>query len=166
VIRLTTVVAGTAIIASTMVLAAADGTANGTFTVKGKATKLVYAYATAKPDPSDKTKEEIVLILSDVPLTPAVRRDPTPFGLQDLTRANKLHAISIRIDSSKAITSTSMYDYAFKMGSVSVAGSNIKLDVKTLDKATIAGKVYTAKPDDFNDIPFEYAVTFSAPITR
>jgi hypothetical protein len=164
--RLTTAAAGAAIIASTMALAAVDGTASGTFTVNGKATKLTYAYATAKPDSSDKTKEEIVLILSDVPLTQAVLRDPTPFGLQDLTRANKLHAISIRIDSSKAITSTSMYDRAFKMGSVSVAGSNIKLDVKTLDKTTIAGKVYTAKPDDFNDVPYEYAVTFSAAIAR
>ena len=59
-----------------------------------------------------------------------------------------------------------MYDSAFKMGSVSVAGSDIKLDVKTLDKTTVAGKLYTAKPGDFNDVPYEYSVTFSAPIAR
>lgn len=164
--RLTTAIAGLAIVASTIALARAEGTANGTFTVKGKATKLTYAYAAARPDSSDKTKEEIVVVLSDVPLTPAVLQDPTPFGLQDLTRANKLHAISVRISSSKEITSTSMYDPAFKMSSVSVAGSNIKLELKTFEKAAIAGKVYTAKPDDFNDVPFEYAVAFSAPIAR
>jgi len=164
--RLTRTMTGMAFIAATVILGAADGTASGTFTVKGKATKLAYAYALAKPDPADKTKEDIELILSDVPLTPAVLRDPTPFGLQDLTRANKLHALRIRITPAKAITSTSMYDSAFKMGSVSVAGNNIKLDVKTLDKTTIAGKIYTAKPDDFNDVPYEYSVTFSAPIAR
>jgi hypothetical protein len=149
-----------------MVVTAADGTANGTFTVKGKATKLAYAYATAKPDSSDKTKEEIVLILSDVPLTPKVVQDPMPFGLQDMTKANQLHAIKATISALKAVTSTSLYDSAFKFSSVSVAGSNIKLDVQTLDKTTIAGKLYTAKPDDFNDVPFEYSVTFSAPITH
>jgi type 1 fimbria pilin len=166
VIRLMTVFAGAALIASAITVAAAEGTAQGTFTVNGKATKLAYACATARPDASDKTKEEVEVILSDVPLTPAVLQDPTPFGLQDLTRANKLHAIKLRIAPPNAVTSTSMYDSAFKMSSVSVVGSNIKVDLKTLDKTTIAGKVYTAKPDNFNDVPYEYAVTFSAPITR
>jgi hypothetical protein len=140
VIKMTIAAVAAAIGMAAMVVTAADGTANGTFTVKGKATKLAYAYATAKPDSSDKTKEEIVLILSDVPLTPKVVQDP--------------------------VTSTSLYDPAFKFSSVSVAGSNIKLDVQTLDKSTIAGKLYTAQPDDFNDVPFEYSVTFSAPITH
>jgi hypothetical protein len=140
VIKMTIAAVAAAIGMAAMVVTAADGTANGTFTVKGKATKLAYAYATAKPDSSDKTKEEIVLILSDVPLTPKVVQDP--------------------------VTSTSLYDSAFKFSSVSVAGSNIKLDVQTLDKSTIAGKLYTAQPDDFNDVPFEYSVTFSAPITH
>jgi hypothetical protein len=140
VINMTIAAVAAAIGMAAMVVTAADGTANGTFTVKGKATKLAYAYATAKPNSSDKTKEEIVLILSDVPLTPKVVQDP--------------------------VTSTLLYDSAFKFSSVSVAGCNITLDVQALDKSTIAGKLYTAKPDDFNDVPFEYSVTFSAPITH
>lgn len=166
--RLTIVAAGAAIIASAIAVTTAAGTADGTFTVKGKAAKLVYAYATARPDSSDKTKEEITVMLSDVPLTDAVLKDPTPFGLQDLTRADKLHGLSIRVNSSKAVVSTSLYHSAFKFSSVSAAGSNIKLDLKTFDKTTIAGKVYTLKPETFgpDDIPYEYAVTFSAPIAR
>jgi hypothetical protein len=149
---------------------AAAGTASGTFTVNGKVTKLTHAYAKARPDPSDKTKtrEEIEVTLTDVPVDAKVLDDPMPFGLQDMARANKLHGIRFTIDpSSKAVTGTSLYDYpAFKMGSVSAAGTYIKLDVKTLDKTTVAGKLYTAKPLDFNDVPYEYSVTFTAPVGR
>jgi len=163
--RSTIALAVVVILAPAMAVAAA-GTASGTFTVKGKATKLAHAYAAAKADPSDKTKEEVVVTLTDVPLDAKVLEDPTPLGLQDLTRANKLHGIRFTISPSKAVTSTSMYDSAFKMGSVSAVGSDIKLDVKTLDKTTVAGKLYMAKPGDFNGVPYEYSVTFSAPIAR
>jgi|SRR6266545_1953286 len=146
---------------------AAEGTATGTFTVKGKAWKLTHAYAKAKPDASNKSKEEIEVTLSDVPLDAKVLDDPTPFGLIDLSRADKLHAIRFFISPPTMVTGTMLFDYpAFKMGSVSAAGTDIKLDVKTLDKATVAGKLYTAKPLDFNDVPYEYSVTFSAPLGR
>ena len=146
---------------------AAAGTANGTFTVNGKATKLTHAYAKAKPDSSNKGKEEIEVTLSDVPLDAKVLDDPTPFGMIDLSRAGKLHAIRFFISPPTMVTGTMLFDYpAFKMGSVSAAGSYIKVDVKTLDKTTVAGKLYTTKPLDFNDVPYEYSVTFSAPIAR
>ena len=150
----------------TAITAAADGTATGTFTVKGKATNITHAYAMSMPNPMDKTKAAIRLILSDVALTPQVLDDKTPTALEEMTRAGKLHAIEalITVDD-KAVIATMLHDAGFKMNSVSVAGTNIKLDVKTLDKTTFAGKLYTAKPDDFNDVPFEYAVTFSAPLT-
>jgi hypothetical protein len=162
----TVALAVVAMLAPAMALAAA-GTASGTFTVKGKAWKLTHAYAKAKPHGTDKTKEEIEVILSDVPLDAKVLDDPTPFGLIDLSRADKLHAIRFFISPPTMVTGTMLFDYpAFKMGSVSAAGTDIKLDVKTLDKATVAGKLYTAKPLDFNDVPYEYSVTFSAPISR
>jgi hypothetical protein len=167
VIKLTIGAAATVLIAA-LVAMPADGKADGTFTVKGKATKLAYAYAKAQSDPSDKTKtkEEIVVILSDTPLTPALVNESMPFGMQDLTRANKLHALRATIDSSKALTGVSMFDGSFKMSSVSTGGTYMKLDLQTFNKTTIAGKLYTTKPLDFNDVPYEYSVTFSAPITR
>jgi hypothetical protein len=165
--RPTTALIALALVSPALASAAA-GTANGTFTVKGKATKLVHAYAKAKPDPSHKGAEEIEVTLTDVPLDPKVLEDPTPLGLMDLSRAGKLHGIRFWISpSTKGVTGTSLFDYAdFKMGSVSVAGTDIKVDVKTLDKTTVAGKLYTAKPLDFNDVPYEYSVTFSAPVGR
>lgn len=146
---------------------AAEGTANGTFTVNGKAAKLTHAYAKAKQDSSNKADEEIEVTLSDIPLDAKVLDDPTPFGLIDLSRAGKLHGIKFFIKPPSMVTGTMLFDYpAFKMGSVSAAGSYIKVDVKTLDKTTVAGKLYTTKPLDFNDVPYEYSVTFSAPLGR
>jgi hypothetical protein len=158
--KLTTALIALAFITPPTAFAAA-GTASGTFTVKGKATKLTHAYA------SNKSKEEIEVILSDVPLDAKVLDDPTPFGLIDLSRAGKLHAIKFFIKPPSMVTGTMLFDYpAFKMGSVSAAGTDIKVDVKTLDKTTVAGKLYTAKPLDFNDVPYEYSVTFSAPLGK
>jgi hypothetical protein len=156
---LTAVVIGAAV-------AAAGGTATGTFTVKGKATKLAYAYAVAKPDLSDKTKEEIQVTLTDVPVDAAALNDPTPFGLGDLAKANKLHGIRFFIGPSKTVTGTLMFDAGFGMRNVSVAGTDIKLDLQTFTKTAVAGKLHTAKPLDFNDVPFEYSVSFNAPVTR
>jgi hypothetical protein len=58
-----------------------------------------------------------------------------------------------------------MHDAAFKM-SASVAGTNNKFDATTFTKTRIAGKAYTAKPDTFGpkDVPYEFAVTFDAPV--
>lgn len=163
--RPTTVMIALGLIAPALALGA-EGTANGTFTVNGKAAKLTHAYAKAK-DSSDKANEEIEVTLSDVPLDAKVLDDPTPFGLIDLSRAGKLHGIKFFIKPPSMVTGTMLFDYpAFKMGSVSAAGSDIKVDVKTLDKTTVAGKLYTTKPLDFNDVPYEYSVTFSAPLRR
>lgn len=150
-------------IAMVALTTAADGTAAGTFTVKGSAAKITHAYAMSTPNPMNKSKQAIRLVLSDVAIDPKALADE--FGLIDLGRSAKLHAVEALIDATdKSVLGTQMYDAGFKMSSVSVASTNIKLDVKTLDKTTFAGKLYTAKPDDFNSVPFEYAITFSAPI--
>lgn len=139
------------------------GTASGNFTVKGKAWKLSHAYARDKAG-----TKEIEVTLTDVPLDAKALEDPTPIALMDLSRAGKLHGVRFWINpATKAVTGTSLFDYAsFKMGSVSAAGTDLKVDLKTLDKATVAGRLYTAKPQDFNEVPYEYSVTFSTAITK
>ena len=47
---------------------AADGKAEGKLTVAGKSTAVKYAYASAGPGFFDKTKEDVTVIVSDVPL--------------------------------------------------------------------------------------------------
>ena len=146
-------------------MSAADGTATGTFTVKGKASKMAHAYAMNAPNPMDKAKKAIRLVVSDVPIDAKALADPTPFGIGDLSKAGKLHAIDALISlPDKAVLGTMLFDAAFKMSSVSVAGTNLKLTVKTLTATSISGRLYTEKPDDFNDVPFSFDVAFTAPI--
>jgi hypothetical protein len=139
------------------------GTATGTFTVNGKAAKLAYAYAVAEPDPFEKTKEAVRILVSDVKLTPEQVKDP--FALQDLTKAGKLHAVVAIVDSSKAVISTMLYDAAFGMSSVSSAGTNNKFE-GIVDKSAVGGKLSTASPATFDKTTYEFAVTFKAPIQR
>lgn len=162
----TTIVCAAAVAVMMAAVAAspADGTADGTFTVDGKATKLAYAYATSEPDPFDKTKQAVRITLSDVPLTPAVLADP--FALQKMTKAGQLHAVVALIQQTKAIATTILFDAAFKWDSVSVAGTNNKFEAAVFDGKTVSGKLYTEKPDTFGpkDVKYEFTATFSAPI--
>lgn len=38
--------------------------------------------------------------------------------------------------------------------------------VKSLTATSISGRFYTEKPDDFNDVPFAFDVTFTTPISK
>jgi hypothetical protein len=146
-------------------LAARQGaaTASGTFTVAGKAAKINHVYASSGPGFFDKSKTDTTVVLSDIELTPAQLADQ--FALVELANAGKVHAIVLVIDAEKQIISCQMHDQAFKM-SASTAGSNNKFDATTFTKTRIAGKAYTVKPDTFGprDVPFEFSVTFDAPV--
>jgi len=136
------------------------GTASGTFSVAGKAAKIAHAYASSGPGFFDKSKTDTTVVLSDVELTPANLAD-----LQTLAAAGKVHAIVLVIDADKQIISAQLHDAAFRM-SASTAGSNLKFDATTFTKTQVAGKAYTVKPDTFGprDVPFEFSVTFDAPV--
>jgi hypothetical protein len=115
----------------------------------------------------DASKQAIRLLVSDVPIDAKVLADPSPFGIGDLSKAGKLHAIAAVISlPDKAVLGVQLFDAGFKMSSVSVAGTNLKLTVKSLTATSISGRLYTEKPDDFNDVKFAFDVTFTAPISK
>ena len=145
------------------VVQAQPGTATGTFTVNGKATKLAYAYVTAEPDSSNKGREIVRVTVSDVKLTPAQLE--FPFGLQGAAKAGQVHAVVAEIDATKKVTNTMLYDKAFGMDLVSAAGVTNKFD-GTIDKKTVSGKLYRSAPGDMNKVKYDFSVTFSAPVHR
>ena len=67
-----------------------EGTASGKLTVGGKTTPLTHAYALARTDTFDKTKERVLVILSDVTIPEDTLWDQFP-GLK-MAMAGKLHA--------------------------------------------------------------------------
>lgn len=141
------------------------GSADGTLTVGDKTTKFAFAYAKAEKGFFDEKKEDIVVILSDVPLSPDALADQ--FERMKMAREGKLHAVELRIDSDKQVTSGTLLHEAFAkfQGSVSATGMH-RFDATAFDGKTAAGKLATSRPSDFRDIPFSYSATFEAPIAR
>ena len=96
---------------------AADGKADGTITVNGTTTKLSYAYARAVKGFFDKTKEDIEVVLSDVPLEGKAVEDQ--FERMHMADAGKLHAFEITIGAEGKPISTAFRHDGFKKASPS-----------------------------------------------
>jgi hypothetical protein len=142
---------------------AATGTASGAFTVGGKTVQLRHSYAFAAPDRMDRTKEIVTLVLSDVPVEP--QQAQMSLELQKLMRANQLHAVSAIIQPTRALSSLLLYDPAYQFA-VSITGSNRTLEIDTFDGTTVSGRLSTIRPGAFSNVPYEFSISFSAPIQR
>src|SRR5450830_908709 len=86
--------------------AAAEGKAEGKLTVAGKSTAVKYVYDSAGPGFFDKTKEDVTVIVSDVPLDAKALEDQ--FERSHMAGAGKLHAFEITIDAEGKPISTAM----------------------------------------------------------
>lgn len=74
-------------------LARAQDSAIGTFTVDGQTTRFRHVYVTLSADPGNQAQDYLILLVSDVPIAPA---DQVPGRLQTLAGSGALHAVRIR----------------------------------------------------------------------
>jgi hypothetical protein len=151
------------ILASPVALAA-DGKAEGTVTVNGKTTKLSYAYAKAVEGFFDKTKKDVEVILSDVPLSAKLRDDV--FELMRMKDAGKLHTFEITLNAEGTPISTSWKHNGFKPPSPSGLSSADVFTKKTFDGKTVDGRYKSAKEKEFFGNTYSFDVAFRADITR
>ena len=143
---------------------AADGKAEGTLTVNGKVTKVSYAYARAVKGFFDKTKEDVEVVLSDVPLDAKALEDQ--FERMKMADAGKLHAFEITIDAEGKPISTKFQHNGFKGPSPSGLSSADVFTKKTFDGKTVDARYKSAKPSEFFGNTYEFDVTFHADITH
>ena len=143
---------------------AADGTAQGTITVNGRTTKLSHAYARAVPGFFDKTKEDVVVILTDVPLEAKALEDE--FERIHMADAGKLHAFEITLDADGKPISTSFRDDGFKKASPSGLSSSDVFTKKTFDGKTVSGSYKSDKQHEFFGDTYAFDVSFQAEIAR
>ena len=143
---------------------AADGKAEGTLTVNGKTTKLSHAYARAVKGFLDKTKEDVEVILTDVPLESKALEDQ--FERMHMADAGKLHAFEISLAEDGTPISTSFRDNGFKKASPSGLSSEDVFTKKVFDGKTVEGRYKSAKLHEFFGDTYAFDVTFSAAITR
>jgi hypothetical protein len=143
-------------------LAGADGTAEGTLTLNGTTVPLKYAYAAARPGFFDKNKEDIHILLSDVPLEDEQRDDV--FELIKLARDGKARMVEVVLDADANPISGAFFAQVFN-GMAAATGMH-KFERSTFDHKRVAGRLYTDSARTFQDITYEYAATFSAIIPR
>jgi hypothetical protein len=143
---------------------AAAGTAGGTIVVNGKTTTVKYAYASAAPGFFDKTKEDVTVIVSDVPLDGKALEDQ--FERMHMADAGKLHAFEISIGPDGKPNSTSFRSNDFKKASPSGLSSDDVFEKKTFDGKTVEGHYKSAKTHEFFGDTYSFDVTFKADITR
>jgi hypothetical protein len=141
-----------------------EGTATGQLVVGGKLTQLAHAYARAQRDMLDKTKERVLVVLSDASLPPEEFLEQFP-GLK-LAAKGKAHVVTVELNGDKSVGSGSILHDAF--GSTdSFCGSGTHVfEAKTFDGKVVEGTLGTQKPGEFQKKAFDYKATFRAPVWR
>lgn len=141
---------------------AADGKAEGTVTVNGKATKLSFAYAKAVQGFFDPTKKDVEVVLSDVPLS--VKQLDDMFELMRMRDAGTLHTFEITLNSEGTPISTTWKHNGFKPPSPSGLSSADVFTKKIFDGKTVEGRYKSAKEKEFFGNTYSFDVSFRADI--
>jgi len=155
-----------ALLLSASVAYATDpGTASGTMTVGGKKTQLRYAVAKTTENAFDKKKTDIVVLLSNVPVT--VEEFTSIGKMMDLSGSGKLTGVEVEITPEKKIISGMLYspDFRLQGNSFSAVGMH-EFESAKLTKDEAAGKLATSHESSFNNVKFSYSATFDAVVKQ
>jgi hypothetical protein len=139
-----------------------DGTASGQLIVNAVTVPLTHAYAIAQPGFFDKSKEDVRVLLSSVPLSQDALDDV--FELIKLAREDRGHIVEVLIDASGAPISGAIYTKAFD-GMVSASGMHT-FTRERFERGRIAGRLAVPEPHTFSGVTWRYDATFSAAIPR
>ena len=157
----------TALLSCLLALPAAageQGTATGTLTLGSATTHLTHAYALVRPDTFDKTKENVLVVLSDSAIPDDALWEDFP-GLK-LASTGKLHAVQVELNADKSVKSAAILHESF-VDSQSFQGiENPVFQVATFDGKTVEGKLFSKGPQALAGKKFEFTATFRAPLLR
>jgi hypothetical protein len=139
-----------------------QGTATGTLTLGSATAQLTHAYALARPDTFDKTKENVLVVLSDAAIPDDALWEDFP-GLK-LAAAGKLHAIQVELNADRSVKSAAILHEVF-VDSQSFQGIEAPaFRVATFDGKTVEGKLFSNAPQALAGKKFEFTATFRAPV--
>jgi hypothetical protein len=152
-----------ALLAGAFDASAADGKAEGTLTVGKTPVKLAHAYAQAQKGFFDEKVDDVLVLLTDVPLSGSALADP--FERRRMEKEGKLRSVEAVVNAKGQPINVTVRDKAFGGPPVSGGSTEDLFDVKSNDGKTIAGRLHRNKPGaSFDDVPFTYDVSFSAPV--
>lgn len=143
--------------------AGGDWKVEGTLTVAKVPVKLVHAYAAAQKGFFDAKIDDVLVLLTDVPLSGAALTDP--FERRKMEKEGKLHCVEAVINAKGQAINVTVRGKEFGGPPVSGGSTEDLFEAKVNDGKTIAGRLHRGKPGaSFDDIPFTYDVTFNAPV--
>lgn len=138
--------------------------ATGQFMYNNKSVQFTHAYALVRQDPFDETKEVVMVIMTDAPLSDEAVEDE--WVRRAMTRDNGLKYVEFTINSNKQPSAfLLMLDPSKWSSCISVGGQGM-LELKVFDTKNVAGRFYTDGEVTINDTPINYDFTFQAEIRR
>jgi hypothetical protein len=141
---------------------AAENPVDGRLVVDGKAVRMTNVYAFAQKGFFDEEKQDVVVLFCDAPVPPAAVRDP--FARNELVKGGKLHCVEQTIDEGGQVINFKVQHARF--GVPEGGGSTYHVfEPKTFDGKIAAGRSRTTAPQkSFDDVPYEYDITFQTAI--
>jgi len=137
--------------------------AKGQLTVAGDTVQFQYAYAMAQPGFFDKTKEDIVVIVTNIQLSDKAVEDRGERSAK--VREGTLKSVEITINSKQQPISVSVKHPAFK-ASPSGFSSNYILELKNFNEKNVEGRMHCKTEQEFFDTAYTFDFTFKAEIRR
>lgn len=133
----------------------------GTVTVNGKTFPLRHVYAIRGPAFSDEKQEEIKIVLSDTPITPAELEDD--FAILKKGRSGKLHAVVARLDMEGHAGTGELYHSLLGELSMALYGEHV-FESKVFDKQRVAGRLHMPEPRESSGATYTYDAKFDVAV--
>ena len=124
--------------------AGADAKAEGTLTVAKVPVKLAHVYAAAQKGFFDEKIDDVLVLLTDVPLSGAALTDP--FERRKMEKEGKLHSVEAVINAKGQPINVTVRDKAFGGPPVSGGSTEDLFEAKSNDGKTISGRLHRSKP--------------------
>ncbi len=135
----------------------------GTVTVNGKAIHLRYVYAIRGPAFMDEKKEEIRIILSDVPAT--VDELISDSAIMSRGLAGKVSGVVARLDMEANAHTGELYHSGFDRLQMALYGEH-EFKPTVFDDQRVAGTLFMPEPREFSGYTYHYTATFDVAIQR
>ncbi len=135
----------------------------GAVTVNGKSVALRHVYAIRGPAFMDEKKEEIRIILSDVPVT--VAELVSDFAIMDRGRAGNVNGVVVRLDMKANADTGELYHSALGRLQMALYGEH-EFKPTVFDGQRVAGTLFMPEPRKFEAHTYHYTATFDVAIQR
>ncbi|MGH9603053.1 MAG: hypothetical protein ACRD24_11770, partial [Terriglobales bacterium] len=135
----------------------------GAVTLNGKSLPLRYVYAIRGPAFMDEKKEEIRIILSDVPVTVAELLSDS--GIMQRGRAGQVNGVVVRLDMDAKADTGELYHSALGRLQMALYGEH-EFKPSAFDDHRVAGTLFMPEPREYEGKTYHYTATFDVEIQR